>query len=107
RDHLFAFQHLYPFEGGGLPWISVCDLASKHTPEKIDQEEELPNHQRDGSKGNEALHWQKLLQVRRRANQLRVSPRMTGQSQNVHRNKRGVRAQEAEPEMHFAQALVH
>src|SRR2546430_13442367 len=96
-----------PFESGRLPRVCIGRTSFPEAYEEVPEKNDLSGHQKDRRIGDESLQRDELLDVGRRFTQFRVTAGMAGESQEMHRNKRGVGADEAEPEVNAAERFIH
>src|SRR5450759_974928 len=91
-----------PLESRRMPWIFFLGfLPRKQAPDDVEQEEELRPDRDNRRISDKHMNWLQLLKENHRAGVV-VAPRMSGQTQEVHRHEDGVHADERKPEVDFA-----
>ena len=95
-----------PFQGRGVPGILGSLRTEFQAVEKVEQEEQLRGAGDERGDGHEFVHG---LQVREETDgrSVRVTANAARDPDEMHRHEDAVGADEREPEMNFAQRLVH
>src|SRR6266404_4295755 len=94
-----------PLQRCARPGIVRGRRSFKHTPEKVHKKDDLPGNCNDGCQSDETLQRRHSRYIRN-TRKLRVTPRMSGSAEQVHRHEDGISAKERDPEVQLAQALV-
>jgi len=80
--------------------------AFEHTPEEIDEEDELSGCRYEDQDRDHLVERLQVLQIVELGH-LSISPRIACHAEEVHRQKDPINADECEPEMEFAEPFTH